>query len=92
MNHPLHHKTTAAKSRRDGQANGGFALVIALSLMAFVLLLLLSITTLTQVEIKTASLQKDKLEAQQNALLGLSTAIGQLQKLAGPGHTHHRPG
>jgi len=84
MNHPLHHKTTAAKSRRDGQANGGFALVIALSLMAFVLLLLLSITTLTQVEIKTASLQKDKLEAQQNALLGLSTAIGQLQKLAGP--------
>jgi hypothetical protein len=83
MNHPLHHKTTAAKSRRDGQANGGFALIIALSLMAFVLLLLLSITTLTQVEIKTASLQKDKLEAQQNALLGLKLALGDLQKLSG---------
>lgn len=52
--------------------------------MAFVLLLLLSITTLTQVEIRSAGMQKEKLRAQQNALLGLSTAIGQLQKLAGP--------
>ena len=63
--------------------NAGFALVIALSLMAFVLLLLLSITTLTQVEIRTASLQKEKLQAQQNALLGLKLALGDLQKLSG---------
>jgi len=51
--------------------------------MAFALLLLLSITTLTQVEIRTAENQKGKLQAQQNALLGVSLAIGQLQKLAG---------
>ena len=64
--------------------NGGFALVIALSLMAFVLLLILSITTLTQVEIKNAETSKDKMKAQQNALLAVSVAIGNLQKLAGP--------
>ena len=46
---------------------GGFALVIALSLMAFVLLLLLSISTLVQVETRSADTQKEKLEAQQNA-------------------------
>ena len=63
--------------------NGGFALVIALSLMAFVLLLLLSITTLVQVETRSADTQKDKLEAQQNALLGLKLALGDLQKLSG---------
>ena len=64
--------------------NAGFALVIALSLMAFVLLLLLSITTLTQVESRTAFQQKDTLHAQQNALLGLKLALGDLQKLSGP--------
>lgn len=63
--------------------NGGFALVIALSLMAFILLLLLSITTLTQVELVTAKTQKDTLKARQNALLGLNLALGNLQKLSG---------
>jgi hypothetical protein len=62
---------------------GGFALVIALSLMAFVLLLLLSISTLVQVETRSADTQKEKLEAQQNALLGLKMALGDLQKLSG---------
>jgi hypothetical protein len=66
-----------------GPHNGGFALVIALSLMAFVLLLLLSITTLVQVETQSAGMQKDKLQAQQNALLGLKLALGDLQKFSG---------
>ena len=66
-----------------GARTGGFALVIALSLMAFVLLLLLSITTLTQVETRSAQIAKDKTSAQQNALLSLQMAIGQLQELSG---------
>ncbi len=62
----------------------GFALVIALGMMAFVLVLVLSITTLVQVE--TASSQTDiqRLGAEQNAFLGLNIALGNLQKLAGP--------
>ena len=65
-------------------SQGGFALVIALSLMAFVLLLLLSITTLVQVESRSAQIQMHRMEAEQSALLGLQLALGELQKTAGP--------
>ena len=58
----------------------GFALVIALSLMAFVLLLLLlSITTLVQVETRSARISVTQNEAEQDALLGLQEALGALQ-------------
>ena len=62
----------------------GFALIIALSLMAFVLLLLLSLTSLVQVESRSAKISQATLAAQQNALLGLQEALGELQKNAGP--------
>jgi len=58
--------------------------VIALSLMAFVLLLLLSITTLVQVETQGSQIQLQQMEAEQSALLGLQIALGELQKAAGP--------
>ena len=57
--------------------------MIALGLMAFVLLLLLSITTLVQVETQSAAITKERLQAEQNAYLGLQVAIGELQKHAG---------
>ena len=65
-------------------SNQGFALVIALSLMAFVLLLLLSVTTLVRVETSVAVQSKEQLLARQNALLGLQLAVGCLQVAAGP--------
>jgi Tfp pilus assembly protein PilX len=64
--------------------NSGFALVIALSLMAFVLLLLLSITTLVSVETSSSAMVKQRLLAQNNAMLGLQVALGNLQTAAGP--------
>lgn len=64
--------------------NSGFALVVALSLMAFVLLLLISMTTLVQVETESAQGTKATEQAQQNALLALNIAIGELQQLTGP--------
>jgi hypothetical protein len=69
--------------RAQRSSQGGFALVIALSLMAFVLLLLLSITTLVQVESQGAAVRIDRLQAQQTALLSLNIAIGELQATAG---------
>lgn len=62
----------------------GFALVTALSLMGFVLLLILSITSLAEIEIRSAQASKAHISAKQNALIGLKSAIGNLQKLAGP--------
>ena len=69
---------------RTAQARSGFALVIALSLMAFVLLLILSITSFVVVEQQSANIAKQQLTAKQNALLGLQIAIGELQQRLGP--------
>ena len=64
--------------------NHGFALVIALSLMAFILLLILSITTLVRVETQSANIQLAQLEARMNAQLGAMVALGDLQRYTGP--------
>ena len=65
-------------------AKQGFALIISLSLMAFVILLLLSIVTLVQVETRSSEVSTARIEAEQNALLGLQQALGELQMAAGP--------
>ncbi len=62
----------------------GFALVIALSLMAFILLLILSISTLVRVETQSANIQLAQLEARMNAQLGAMVALGDLQRYTGP--------
>ncbi|MGC6455231.1 MAG: hypothetical protein ACON39_06715 [Coraliomargaritaceae bacterium] len=67
--------------RKDNR--GGFALIIALSLMAFVMLLLLSITSLIRVESSTSASARGSFEAQMNAQLGAMVALGNLQKFAG---------
>lgn len=68
---------------KSNSSKSGFALVIALSLMAFILLLLLSITALTQVETRSAVTAQSQTQAQMNALLGLQQALGELQATAG---------
>lgn len=64
--------------------SGGFALVIALSLMGFVLLLLLTFITITKVETGSSAQSQKMMEARQNAYLGVMVALGELQKKAGP--------
>ncbi|CAA6695211.1 Unannotated [Lentimonas sp. CC19] len=68
----------------SNKRNDGFALVIALSLMAFVLLLILSMVTLIQVETEQSARNTKIQSARQNALLGLNIALADLQKTAGP--------
>ncbi|MGZ0709165.1 hypothetical protein ACWPKO_12600 [Coraliomargarita sp. W4R53] len=61
----------------------GFALILALSLMAFVLVLLLSITTLVRVETRSSQTNLAQEKAELNAQLALQIALGNLQKYTG---------
>lgn len=65
-------------------ARGGFALIIALVLMGFLLMLVLSLSSLVKTDITTSALGQNSSLAQRNALLGLQIAIGQLQQYTGP--------
>ncbi|WPJ95357.1 hypothetical protein SH580_18205 [Coraliomargarita algicola] len=77
MKNPLKHST------RPKTASNGFALVISLLMMAFVLMLLLSMQLLIRTEVSTAAISISKQQAQQNAFLGLQIALGELQKHTG---------
>lgn len=62
----------------------GFALLITITLLAFVMLLVVSLAALTRVETSVAANNQQLAQARQNALFALTIAIGQLQKHAGP--------
>jgi hypothetical protein len=68
----------AARSR------SGFALLITITLLAFLVLLLVSLASLTRVETQVASNNQQVAQARQNALMALNIALGELQKYAGP--------
>ncbi|WP_309397721.1 hypothetical protein [Cerasicoccus maritimus] len=62
---------------------GGFALIVALSLMSFMLLIALSMATLTRTELASNSQMLAEAKARENARLGLLIALGHLQGAAG---------
>ena len=66
-------------TQRSLAAKQGFAIVIALMLMAFLALLTLSLSSTTTVETRTADITQQRDDARQHAMLGLQTAIGQLE-------------
>ncbi len=68
--------------RRSGSR--GFALLITITLLAFLVLLLVSLASLTRVETQVASNNQSLSQARQNALMALNIALGQLQKYTGP--------
>lgn len=61
----------------------GFALIVSITLMGFVILLLYSLSLLIRIESQSATVQTKQLQARQNALLALDVAIGKLQQFAG---------
>lgn len=66
-------------SRRDG-----FALIVTITLLAFLVLILVSFASLTRVETQVAGNTQRLSLARQNALIGLNVALGRLQSLSGP--------
>ena len=69
---------------RCGGARGGFALLITVTLLAFVVVLLLSLATLIRVETAIVANTQQAAQARQNALMALHLAVGRLQRFAGP--------
>lgn len=67
------------RNQRDG-----FALLITITLLAFLVLLLVSLASLTRVETQVASNSRQLAAARQNAMMALNIALGQLQQAAGP--------
>lgn len=80
---PREHRTFSL-SKHGGHARKGFALLITITLLAFLVLLLVSLASLTRVETQVAANNQSLAQARQNALFGLNLALGQLQKFAGP--------
>lgn len=62
----------------------GFALLITVTLLAFLVVLLVSLSSLSRVETQVADNSQKLTQARQNALAGLNLALGQLQRYAGP--------
>ena len=69
-------------SRPKTQA--GFALLVTITLVAFLVLILVALASFTRIETQVASNSQENAQARQNALLALNIAVGQLQKYAGP--------
>lgn len=71
------------ENRYKFQSRHGFALVAALSLMAFILVLVVTLLSLTEVETRSADNNLEFQKAREGARLALSMAVGQLQQYAG---------
>lgn len=62
----------------------GFALLITITLLAFLVLLLVSLASLTRVETQVADNNQKLSQARANALFALNAALGKLQQFIGP--------
>ena len=63
---------------------GGFALLVVVTLLAFIVLLLVGLAAYTRVETAAAGNTQRQAQARENALLALNLAVAQLQRHAGP--------
>lgn len=70
--------------RGNSSPTSGFALLITITLLAFIVVLLLGLAVYTRVETSIAGNTQRQAQARENALLALNVAIAQLQKHAGP--------
>jgi len=64
--------------------NRGFALVIALTLLALLVLIIVALSALARVNSRIAAASMQQAQARQNSLLALQVALGELQRHAGP--------
>lgn len=73
-----------ADLRTSRVSEGGFALVVTVSMMVLLLLLCVSLLSLSTISLKQTNQRDSMLEAQANARMALMMAIGELQEALGP--------
>lgn len=81
---PAFHSSVREPLRPLPSRRRGFALLITITLVAFLVLILVTLASLTRVETTVASNSQQLAMARQNALTALNIALGELQKYAGP--------
>ncbi len=81
---PPSQRPPAVASARPAKRQRGFAVLITISLLAFLIMLMLTLTALLKVESTVSANSQLSTQAQQNALCALNIALSQLQKFAGP--------
>ncbi len=69
---------------RSRGPRGGFALLIVVTLLAFIVLLLVGLASYTRIETAAAGNTQRQAQAREHALLALNLAVAQLQRHAGP--------
>jgi Tfp pilus assembly protein PilV len=69
---------------RPTNRRSGFALLVTIVLVAFLVLVLVGLASFTRVETQVASNSQQIAQARQNALMALNVALGKLQAAAGP--------
>lgn len=72
------------KVARGENANRAFALVLVVVLLALLVVLLVGLATVARIESKVTENRAHASAAQRHALIGLSRALGELQRAAGP--------
>ena len=70
--------------RSSHQSNSGFALIISLTLVSFLLILMLSLSSMMLVSSKHASVAVSAAVARKHAMFAMQMAVVQLQKYVGP--------
>ncbi|MDP3069529.1 MAG: hypothetical protein Q8N18_04530 [Opitutaceae bacterium] len=84
LNSRLRRAPRRGRVLRSAPREAGFALLIVVTLLAFIVLLLVGLAAYTRVETSIAGNTQRQAQARENALLALNVALGQLQKHAGP--------
>ncbi|WOO41046.1 hypothetical protein [Rubellicoccus peritrichatus] len=74
----------SGRSAQRLQRRNGFALIVAIGMLGFIVLILYSLSISTLVQTSTVTAQKAHTQAKLNALVGLNVALGNLQKQMGP--------
>lgn len=88
---PLFSLLTMKEHYSRSKKRNAFALVLAIGAMAFMVLLVLTLSSIVSAKLRLLNAQKENRMARSNALLGMSVALSELQRSMGPDNAVSAP-